>query len=116
MPASAIASFTAPATLEIIARKPISSGRIGSLMAKPTLRRGSSVCTVLSSGRVAKIVAWGLITPSVPPDQTIGICRTSSIERDRSEEHTSELQSRFDLVCRLLLEKNKKQRSDARKE
>src|SRR5207249_11183421 len=26
---------------------------------------------------------------------------------DRSEEHTSELQSRFDLVCRLLLEKNK---------
>src|SRR5438067_6215661 len=28
--------------------------------------------------------------------------------RDRSEEHTSELQSRFDLVCRLLLEKKKK--------
>src|SRR5699024_11407790 len=31
----------------------------------------------------------------------------------RSEEHTSELQSRFDLVCRLLLEKkNKHARSD----
>src|SRR5699024_11471506 len=29
-------------------------------------------------------------------------------EGDRSEEHTSELQSRFDLVCRLLLEKKKK--------
>src|SRR5271167_5273809 len=28
--------------------------------------------------------------------------------RQRSEEHTSELQSRFDLVCRLLLEKKKK--------
>src|SRR5438067_4911935 len=28
--------------------------------------------------------------------------------RHRSEEHTSELQSRFDLVCRLLLEKKKK--------
>src|SRR5699024_12291359 len=27
----------------------------------------------------------------------------------RSEEHTSELQSRFDLVCRLLLEKKNKQ-------
>src|SRR5207249_5915635 len=26
-------------------------------------------------------------------------------ERMRSEEHTSELQSRFDIVCRLLLEK-----------
>src|SRR6266496_5597208 len=29
--------------------------------------------------------------------------------RRRSEEHTSELQSRRDLVCRLLLEKKKKQ-------
>src|SRR5699024_11832967 len=28
--------------------------------------------------------------------------------RGRSEEHTSELQSRFDIVCRLLLEKKKK--------
>src|SRR5699024_12693233 len=32
--------------------------------------------------------------------------RTHSVSRySRSEEHTSELQSRFDLVCRLLLEK-----------
>src|SRR5438105_11932455 len=30
--------------------------------------------------------------------------------RQRSEEHTSELQSRVDLVCRLLLEKKKKDR------
>src|SRR5699024_11938705 len=29
------------------------------------------------------------------------------IIKDRSEEHTSELQSRFDIVCRLLLEKKK---------
>src|SRR3989475_7573496 len=29
-------------------------------------------------------------------------------ERDRSEEHTSELQSQSNLVCRLLLEKKKK--------
>src|SRR5699024_12843083 len=29
-------------------------------------------------------------------------------DRARSEEHTSELQSRFDLVCRLLLEKKKR--------
>src|SRR6266513_1263140 len=35
------------------------------------------------------------------PDQRRG-------RRRRSEEHTSELQSRFDLVCRLLLEKKKK--------
>src|SRR5206468_8722838 len=31
----------------------------------------------------------------------------------RSEEHTSELQSRSDLVCRLLLEKKKKYRSSS---
>src|SRR5206468_11700461 len=33
---------------------------------------------------------------------------------DRSEEHTSELQSRSDLVCRLLLEKKKKRCSTLR--
>src|SRR2546427_418502 len=36
-------------------------------------------------------------------------------ERDaRSEEHTSELQSQSNLVCRLLLEKKKKKHSDTR--
>src|SRR5207249_11565096 len=40
---------------------------------------------------------------SFSPEVWITVKRTSS----RSEEHTSELQSRFDLVCRLLLEKNK---------
>src|SRR5207249_6269084 len=33
--------------------------------------------------------------------------RIQSSLQERSEEHTSELQSRFDLVCRLLLEKKK---------
>src|SRR5207247_4405780 len=37
------------------------------------------------------------------------IC-TSRLRLERSEEHTSELQSRVDLVCRLLLEKKKKQK------
>src|SRR5438034_7445808 len=36
-------------------------------------------------------------------------------EGDRSEEHTSELQSHSDLVCRLLLEKKKKNRYKQRK-
>ena len=31
----------------------------------------------------------------------------------RSEEHTSELQSRFDLVCRLLLEKKKQKNKES---
>src|SRR3989449_1594776 len=34
----------------------------------------------------------------------------STFSRPRSEEHTSELQSRLHLVCRLLLEKKKKKR------
>src|SRR5436309_9980382 len=36
----------------------------------------------------------------------------SGTRRGRSEEHTSELQSRENLVCRLLLEKKKNQASD----
>src|SRR5207247_5554469 len=43
--------------------------------------------------------------PATPPALR-GASRADSI---RSEEHTSELQSRVDLVCRLLLEKKKKQ-------
>src|SRR2546421_9570635 len=39
--------------------------------------------------------------------------REVSCARPRSEEHTSELQSRSDLVCRLLLEKKKKPRRSA---
>src|SRR5690349_23948610 len=35
--------------------------------------------------------------------------------RNRSEEHTSELQSRRDLVCRLLLEKKKKKKKTQKK-
>src|SRR5438067_4889032 len=38
----------------------------------------------------------------------VGVCC-----QKRSEEHTSELQSRFDLVCRLLLEKKKEKILDA---
>src|SRR2546422_11472244 len=37
--------------------------------------------------------------------------RDSPARQTRSEEHTSELQSRLHLVCRLLLEKKKKKRN-----
>src|SRR5438034_11438884 len=37
-------------------------------------------------------------------------CRTIVRSATRSEEHTSELQSHSDLVCRLLLEKKKKKK------
>src|SRR5438105_9271481 len=45
------------------------------------------------------------------------LCAAQALVRAqlRSEEHTSELQSRVDLVCRLLLEKKKKKGYDERK-
>src|SRR5687768_18269124 len=39
-----------------------------------------------------------------------GAARPRALVRTRSEEHTSELQSRLHLVCRLLLEKKKKKK------
>src|SRR5699024_12652088 len=41
------------------------------------------------------------------PSAATSWVRRSLPNLSRSEEHTSELQSRFDLVCRLLLEKKK---------
>src|SRR5207249_8563097 len=52
----------------------------------------------------------GQVTTTLGAKGVIECELTSSGERWRSEEHTSELQSRFDLVCRLLLEKKKKQK------
>src|SRR5690349_25102491 len=43
-----------------------------------------------------------------PPSEPRG---RAAAPRPRSEEHTSELQSRRDLVCRLLLEKKKKKKT-----
>src|SRR5438034_4774716 len=40
----------------------------------------------------------------------LGVARGHDHHLDRSEEHTSELQSHSDLVCRLLLEKKKKKK------
>src|SRR5699024_12609523 len=49
-----------------------------------------------------------VIKPSGVDYETMKVSDMVVVDMDRSEEHTSELQSRFDLVCRLLLEKKKK--------
>src|SRR5256885_12680014 len=55
----------------------------------------------------------GTAIEHIAPDgeEGLGQCRSLHLAepcRDRSEEHTSELQSPCNLVCRLLLEKKKK--------
>src|SRR5699024_12625836 len=54
-------------------------------------------------------VGWIQSTRCVLPNRrTTTIIHRKDPQNHRSEEHTSELQSRFDLVCRLLLEKKKR--------
>src|SRR5260221_6999644 len=71
-----------------------SSGKLGSLLAI-----GTSIC-----GVSAIVAAKGAIRAR-NSDVSYAIAAIL-----RSEEHTSELQSHSDLVCRLLLEKKKKRR------
>src|SRR5207249_7430594 len=47
------------------------------------------------------------LSPGLAPRHIVMAHSTVAPQSMRSEEHTSELQSRFDLVCRLLLEKKK---------
>src|SRR5206468_11555888 len=71
----------------------------------PALSAASAIANevVVAFGAYANNITWGATTPYTNRvnNGTVGI------EGDRSEEHTSELQSRSDLVCRLLLEKKK---------
>src|SRR5699024_11386997 len=70
-----------------------------------TVTRGASIDTDVP-GRAVTVVT----VPSTGAGTECSIFMASTTARvvPRSEEHTSELQSRFDLVCRLLLEKKKK--------
>src|SRR5260370_30067506 len=68
-----------------------------------------------SSAQVASRPAAQTITATSPatPDDPLGLGRetprgTVKGQEDRSEEHTSELQSHLNLVCRLLLEKQQR--------
>src|SRR2546422_8980670 len=54
---------------------------------------------------------WDHVRPQTPRLQPEDATKGAAPGGPRSEEHTSELQSRLHLVCRLLLEKKKKPHS-----
>src|SRR5699024_11711795 len=54
-------------------------------------------------GPAPDIIRWNSLETSLRDISPVMVTRHTT----RSEEHTSELQSRFELVCRLLLEKKK---------
>src|SRR3712207_8230806 len=57
-------------------------------------------------------ICHGVVARIAPAVRVIDVCHEVA-PQDRSEEHTSELQSRQYLVCRLLLEKKKQKRKEA---
>src|SRR5437868_12001944 len=89
----------------------------------PLTRRAQSripdLCAYPYPARKTRLVRSEALSKSAVRSQPSGLClfchalvQTGSLKlpanlQERSEEHTSELQSRFDLVCRLLLEKKK---------
>src|SRR5687768_17856173 len=64
---------------------------------------------VVVAGSTKPLPSGGTVADALYHSRTDRLYMTN-IQRNRSEEHTSELQSRLHLVCRLLLEKKKKQK------
>src|SRR5207249_10387434 len=90
---------------------PISALRVHHRSARsfPT-RRSSDLLNVRAAPRKKQKGGWHVNNqPPEGPTQLdshgLNLAFGRLVESGRSEEHTSELQSRFDLVCRLLLEK-----------
>src|SRR5437667_12731928 len=67
--------------------------------------------TLFRSPLGAWAAAYARSIMNIRPPRLPG-CRGIRPRQPRSEEHTSELQSHHDLVCRLLLEKKKKKKNN----
>src|SRR5690625_5744074 len=91
--------------LALVAREVLSAARPLS-RAEVAARTGLNRATV--SRLVAELVAGRLVTEDTPVVSGAGRPATPLRPAPRSEEHTSELQSRGHLVCRLLLENKNK--------
>src|SRR5260221_10333923 len=72
--------------------------------------------TLFRSGTMAEALSKGDPSVAAHVGQTfatddVAVALNTATATSRSEEHTSELQSHSDLVCRLLLEKKKKKKT-----
>src|SRR5439155_13361744 len=92
----------------------ISGDEIRTLLAFRPPRSWARAAGIAGTVIVAVIVLEVALNPLLHPDREQGLTPThweaSRAGVKRSEEHTSELQSRGHLVCRLLLEKKKRGR------
>src|SRR5690349_23160421 len=77
-----------------------------------TLFRSHHCCPVRGGHRLARVRVHGVCASQVRGKAQMAGGAFGRTQDNRSEEHTSELQSRRDLVCRLLLEKKKKNQSN----
>src|SRR5207248_5014262 len=83
-----------------------SKGRLGCHMSEDSSGPADFICaTVPLGGCYPDYVSEEMLRAVPPEEASIGFVIEQS--EKRSEEHTSELQSPYDLVCRLLLEKKK---------
>src|SRR2546428_5565005 len=90
-------------------REPMDGVRTSLYLAAPGSKFWASGVSVPLPTAIARAAALGYdaieIMPRAVDDPEPDKLRTLTAQHGRSEEHTSELQSRSDLVCRLLLEK-----------
>src|SRR3989449_2861231 len=89
------------ATLQRRARSGFSHRNAGKRAKSPSVEHSVRPCSMARAARCASGTRFAL--PAVWSKSPAKVSRWR-----RSEEHTSELQSRLHLVCRLLLEKKKK--------
>src|SRR5438067_7103515 len=94
-------------------RSEATSARLADLV-----KAGHDVVVAHGNGpQVGNILLQNEESRHIVPPMPLDVCGAESQAQigyllgQRSEEHTSELQSRFDLVCRLLLEKKKKKKT-----
>src|SRR5438477_9777739 len=75
------------------------------VLAKEVAWKAACTCTLAPTGNVPKLQVTVPAFSTPPLSAEIKLAPFGTVALNRSEEHTSELQSHVNIVCRLLLEK-----------